>query len=146
MGVVGALLLLAVAVFGVWFGSVILKGLAGECPPEVERLNAICARLESDSDVRFRCTSPTGTREWAACERRDHFHLSWDRAADSGGQSDPSASGWVSEGAAIEDGGPWSCSNGRQRLTLSPSSIPAGEDDRAAVAFGKTCARLSALR
>lgn len=142
LGIIGALLLVGIVVLGVWFGGVISKALSGECPPEVDRVNATCALLESDKGLRFQCLSPTGTREWAACERRDHFYLSWDRAPDTEWQSDPSASGWLSEGVVVADGGPWSCSNGRYQLSLYPSSIPSGEEGRAAIAFGKACARL----
>lgn len=53
-----------------------------------------------------------------------------------------SVSARKTEGDGVADGGPWSCSHGRARLALHASSIPAGEEARAAAAFGKACARL----
>lgn len=113
---------------------------SGTCSPEVERLNAACAFLEVN-DVRVTCSSPTGTREWTSCETRNEIRLSWDEAPDSGWLSRPYAIGRVSDAVETTDAGPWACSNGAHSLSLYPSSIPAGEEARAALAFRNTCAR-----
>lgn len=83
-----------------------LKGLSGECEPDVARLNDACAALEADKSVGLTCGSGRPTPEWPACERRDLFELQWDQAPDSGRQSGPRASGWVHEARDISDGGP----------------------------------------
>lgn len=143
VGIVSALVLVAMLAAGVWFVRELFGIFSGDCPPEIARINATCTLLEDQSDLRLRCGSPTGTREWATCERRNFFVLSWAPPPDAGWQSDPSASGWVSEAGESADGGPWSCSNGRYAISLNPSSIPAGEEGRAATALAKVCARFT---
>lgn len=142
-GIVSALLLLAMVAAGAWFVRELRSIFSGDCPPEIARVNATCTRLENESEPRLQCGSTTGTREWAACEQRSSFFLWWAPMPDAGWQSEPFASGWVSEAGESAEGGPWSCSNGQYEVSLNPGSIPAGEEGRAAMAFAKVCARLT---